>query len=42
MRGEPSATVDAQGVDADPVTVWVGMNLQLNSLPGRTSRAGTE
>ena len=34
MGGEPAAAVDAQGVDADPVTVWVGMNLQLDSLPG--------
>ena len=34
MGGEPAAAVDAQGVDADPVAVWVGMNLQLDSLPG--------
>ena len=34
MGGEPAAAVDGQGVDADPVTVWVGMDLQLDSLPG--------
>src|SRR5688572_27512138 len=40
MGGEPAAAVDAQGVDADPVTVWVGMNLQLDSLPGPDQPGG--
>jgi hypothetical protein len=40
MGGEPAAAINAQGVDADPVAVWVGMDLQLDSLSGPDEAGG--